>query len=521
MNEPYMNLQNEEQVKENVILPFLRWSKKYVFERMEASTRQCTASSAGLVIGGISAAVMYELGEGFGDILCELLHIDDENARLAVRNFFGTGALIPMVALGAIATQDYFKQCASPASPETKQIMNQNKKYIKDTLKVFAYVLAVFSAIPQSSLTYIYLKNPIFRFIATPAAVLAPFLFNSNAEIQLINRGFRHFNQGQTKEIRAQRAYLQNRLTETMKIISDMSDEKINALFNEILGEKEDKGEDKNSSLEKNKVKSLFNLDISNKTAQTSFVSKAQPSFGKTITGAVGFTMGAAGSYVYYTLGDQAVDLVCDYAEIDDPETRKILKNIVGSLAYIPCAALGAVNAQNRFEAFYDKFITGKKSINQFSWSKLRSGISKFAIFEGALSATPLVYIAVQSAINGPLLQKLLVIPTFMTPFCIRSNALDKLLNRGVDAIDERFCKTTKTHQNALVKAALKLQDALADFPDEQITAIYQDLLENKPDMLVSITVDTPKLAEATPLLSNKEECERYDDKTQHHYSKP
>src|SRR5437868_4872310 len=108
----------EESVENPVIRPFLMWSENTIFKPQPESIGKKAFSVSGLIIGGASSYVTYPLGAGFGQIICNLANITNPEAQEAVRIFFGASAVIPMVALGAIATQDSFKKLVTPPNQE-------------------------------------------------------------------------------------------------------------------------------------------------------------------------------------------------------------------------------------------------------------------------------------------------------------------------------------------------------------------------------------------------------------------
>lgn len=479
----------ENELVSKVLTPFLKWSHYEVFHSQKKTALSKFAGGCGFFVGGTSAYVMYPLGTGFAKIVLDFAEINDENIRNVVNIFFGTTAVCPMIALGAIVAKDRFQDLVTIKRLESQQIVKLRNEKLKASFAAVAYLLGAFSAIPQSSLTYKALQDESFMLkLITIPAFIGPFLFNSNAELQLINRSFDSIDKDEHAIINILREELRQKLKKVMKIIYELSDEKLDSIFHQVFSNEQPQewqSSHETQSLNKNKI--IFSLaDNDTILDKPPAVNKPMPQWGKKAARAVGFTIGASSAYVYYGLGQAGLILFCNSIGITDPEILVPLGKLTGALAYIPNAALGAIATQDRFEQIYDAFFDNKKmNIQPSSWRKLRRFIAGFSISQGMLSATPLTYIAIEAAMGGSWYQKLLVIPTFVGPAAVRSKALEQLLNRGVDWLDNTFCNTVDTKRDNLIKAVLKIDKALAKLPDEQIFALYQEIIKSdKKEML-------------------------------------
>lgn len=454
-----------------ILVPFLKWSNENVFLKKKETFVEKISGSVGFMSGAISAYVMFSLGAGFGKIASNFLEIKDMTTKNNIINFFGINALVPMVALGATATKDNFQQMTSPHSQELVKINKKSNKN-KKRLVTLSYFLAVFSAIPQSSLTYRLVQDSNFlsQMIVIPAFI-GPFFFNVNAELQLVNKFFDSLTK---READLMRSELRNKLHSSMKAMTHLEDDQINLLFEELINSESGEGQEKILR----KIKIIFNI---HPNAQPEIKEEKifnENTLSRKITKLTGFSVGATSAYVYYGLGKLGMSLICEKIGMQDPEILEILCEITGVLAYIPNAALSAISTQDRFEQIYNGLLGYSKNDPKYakSWPGLRRLILGFSIFEGVMSATPLTYIALESAIQGSWIQKSLVIPTFIGPASVRSLAVERLLNRGLDWIDSRYYNTTATQRDKLIKMILKIDYILKDMKEEQIGALHQQV---------------------------------------------
>ncbi len=462
---------------------FLEWADHHVFSTTATNLFSKTGVVVVSLIGGVSAYVMYPLGAGFGDTITKnTFDILKEISKF----FFGIGAIAPMTALGVITAQDYFRAFLL----RKKNDNSNNKNSIKQKLKICAYVLGATSAIPQSYLTYKYLHNSVFRFIITPTAIITPTLFNSKAEISLIDKIYAQLTNNKTEITSQHRTVLLNKLHAAIHVISsEHSNTQIDELYQHLFIN--------NTTINTHsKSRILRLLDLAQGQDTSIPQGKIRP-FLREMIGFFGFALGATGAYAYYGLGEAAFLYVLALFDIsigDEPEL--VIKNIIGAMAYVPNAALSAERTQELFKKIFDKISTIRKTKQPTNWPKIRSAINVLSIFLGSLSATPLTYIQLLSAIGGSWIQKLLVAPTFLAPFSVRSDAINRLLNRLVDYIDHLLIYNSGTKRNQLVSATRAVQQKVQTLPDRQINGLFKDLVQNVHDVEQQKTIQTrnPKL---------------------------
>lgn len=446
--------------------------------------KQWAMTVFGLSVGAISAYVMYELGRGFGEDASEGIkdatNFESDHLTVGLEEFFGWTAVVAMSALGAINTWDNFVKMVTPKSESKEKILKNNSpKWRWVSKNIVLNTLGVFSFIPQSMLTWYYLDGSYFRIPVTITAIIAPFYFNKGAGEILKDRFFNYISKGNEVKIIAWRSQLIVEITKKTAEIAAADSEANLETYNAIFASEVDST--KSAKLWE-KTQTLIGNDFYNEASDDSvnLTTCCSNWFSRdSFIGYIGFVLGAAGAVAYYNLGQWATSYFLDQIGVNpDPETEKILRDVIGFLAYILNGALAAVNTQDRFQQFFSKQNKPIKLHSQQGWRKVAFWLG---IIFGALSATPLTYIAIQDAIKaGTVIMWLLVPPTFLAPFSVRSKASENLENRFITAIDKCFFSNDATKSDILLTLSQDIAAILPRLSDEVIEQLFKALNPTK-----------------------------------------
>jgi hypothetical protein len=372
-------------------------------------------SMSGATIGAVSAYIMCILNEAFGDSVNTRLGIENEDVKNMIRIFLGCSAFIPMAALGALNVKDAFLNTVkrfTRAAVNDDTITQKESCLTRFVRTVFVFA-SPFSAIPQSTLTWNNISNVGARIGVTCTAVIGPTFFNGRAGQNFIDK-FKH----KDHKIILLEKHLQACLQQISKMPATQFENFIAAFFRE------------NDSVNTTNVVSLFQCANHEITAVSS-----NSSYPRTAISWTGFLLGAMASIIYYELtiaGEQ------DPLKIDSGS----LQIIAALLSYLLNAALSSLATQLCVESIYDWFTNKKTSEENITWPKLRKSFSVLAIFMGIFAAIPLGSLQIEAAQNASALQTILIFPTFLGPFCVRSRAFENLLNRGLETV-KHFTATT------------------------------------------------------------------------------
>lgn len=502
----------------DTIKPFLEWCYQEAFNLSTKTQRQKLREKAavgvGVTLGAFSVASIYPLGGDFGNVVSDHLDITAPTSRCLIFHFFGTTAIIPMLALACVEAKDLFQKIAS--SNAEKGIIKYNRKNLRNGLITFAYVLAAFSALsPMYATIEAFVNAPIWlKYMTIPSSFFGPLIFKSASEIRLVDRILSKYAPPEELRIKNYREELRNDLSSTIKFIRQLSDENLDALFIEIFNknrELEDASEKQDQALRR------INYFFSHRQQASNVLDENRPnnlihtsSCGKKFIEGVGACVGAASAYVYYTLAESATLYLCDYLNIQDEETRTVLKAICASMAIVPWGSLGAESTQTVFGKIYDLMSSCNSSgVPKTSFSK--KIIAATATFEGVCASTAPVYLAIQALSSTPWYQQLLIIPAFIGPASIRTMAIARLMNEGVDWLSSLSAETTAMRRENLIKTIEKIAGIFDKLPDGQIAQLYADLIGSRPELFNrrvirgQLNADREDVAEARPLLANQQ----------------
>lgn len=517
----YQRLENSEKIENEIIKPFLDWARTNVIQIPEITKLSRAFSIIGFVTGSAGVYAFFPLGGSFSITVSDFLKIDDNNYRKILYVLFATDAIIPMIALSGLATKNHFQKLASP-SQEYKLITKKNKSLLRKGLISAAYLLGMFAAITPAYVTSDILKDePLWlRVLMSIPAYLGGFMYKIDAEKRLLDKTFNTLSMGKTELIKNMRISLKNNLSSSISKIVTIENEQLELMFNEIL--EKDYFEDPELSIQEqtmHRIKSMFlNRQCSN--AEGQFIEQPRfKKYSKKIASTSGFVIGAISSYTYYTLGEGAGLVICDWLGLSDPMVKKIISKFIASLVIVPWAALGAEATKNRFEQIYCSFFNKENSsIGEQTYPKLRKAIYAYSIFGGASAAIPLTYLAIKATEDISLSTRvMLVIPAFLGPAAVRTNAINLVLNQGLNWVNGFRRETSASKRDKLINAMSTISTALDKLPDEQITELYENIFKSNTNLLVNINNDailglpseTLNISnvdsdEATPLLMNK-----------------
>ncbi len=480
------------------IKPFLQWCYHETFDQSVKSRYQqvkaLTALSGGIIIGGLSVASIYPLGGSFGNVLCDYLAVTEPTTRTAIYGFFAINALMPMLCLSCIEAKELFTRLAS--SSNTQAITKVDRKNLRRGFTCIAYVLAAFSA-----LSPLYATIEVFadaadwlKWLTIPTSFIGPVIFKAASELRLLDKALSYYPAPEKAVIKGMQKELQTKWQWVENIIKDMSDEPLDRLFFDVLGDKIGlKQADAQQQNAYHNLTRLFTLPLQYEDIQTSTVAEKatkKPSRLSYFFKSVGFFTGAASAYVYYTLAESAALYLCDYLNIENQEQRTVIQQLSSSLAVIPWAALGAEATQAVFEKAYE-FLRCKKA-SQSHPPKTSYWIPAIASFEGICSATPPTYLAIQALNNTPWYAQLLLIPAFLGPASIRTVAVARLMTEGAAYVKTFQPESTLVRKEQLLAAVNKITTALNKVPDEQLSQLYFDLMNNYPQHMIKHDLTSP-----------------------------
>jgi hypothetical protein len=411
---------------------------------------EACVSMTGLTIGAASAYIMFVLNELFGDSVNARLGIENDDMKNIIRVFFGISAFFPMAALGAINVKDAFLNTVKRYSrpPIQDAGITQKESYLVRFTRGIFVLAAPFSSIPQSTLTWNNISSLGARIGVTCTAVLGPTFFNGRAGQNFIDK---------CKKKDTKTRLLETHLQACLKKIAALPEAACNDFIAAFFSES-----DKTNTQGLN---ALFNI-VNTPTENSHTENKS-----RTAASGTGFLLGAMASIIYYEL-TVAGDV--DPLQIDS----SALQMLSGALSYMLNAALSSLATQLCFESIYDWFKQDNTLHANINWPRMRKSFSVLAIFMGIFAAIPLGSLQVEAAQNASVLQTILIFPTFLGPFCVRSRAFENILQRGLNALTEEKLTSIVEEKRALIlqvgQEIYKKLPLLADEIKEQLYNLIQ-----------------------------------------------
>jgi hypothetical protein len=430
-------------------------------------------SMSGATIGAVSAYIMFILNEAFGDSVNARLGIENDKVKDMIRIFLGFSAFIPMAALGAVNVKDTFLNTVKRFTRKAVNDDNiiQNESYLMRFMRTVLVFASPFSSIPQSTLTWNNIADFNTRVGITCTAVIGPTFFNGRAGQNFIDK----FKKKDHKIILLEK-HLQACLQHISKMPATLLENLIASFFSE------------NDAINTENVVSLFQCANNQMT-----VARSHSSYGRTTVSWTGFALGAIASIIYYELtitGEQ------DPLQIDS----SWLQIIVAALSYLLNAALSSLATQLCFESIHDWFTNKAVSEEHITWPKLRKSFSVLAVFMGIFAAIPLGSLQIEAAQNASTLQTLLIFPTFLGPFCVRSRAFENILNRGLDTV--KYFTTATSELEAKRQILLQIGQAIykkLPFLSEEIKdQLYEIIKPPEIAELQTVAIDSQALPRPT-----------------------
>jgi|GEM_PF-5627595 len=470
--------------EDTVIEPFLEWCYYQGFELFTKSNAQQlrgnSAVTLGIIIGSLSIASMYPLGGSFGGVVSDYFKVKNDNIRLIMYHFFGTTATLPMLALSCIEAKDLFQKIA--ASKGESKIVKYYKKHWYNGFVMLAYIFAGFSALsPMYATLEAFSNSPLWlQYITVPASYVGPLIFKAASEIRLVDRAFRASAPEEDSEVSRCRNLLRKNLISSVHFINRLSDVELNRLFSRTFNQDRnlaDVNERKESTL--SRIHYFFSHSRNTEEVESSpnVVDSKNGDIFRSMFKGLGFFIGAASSYVYYTLAESAALYLCDYFDIEDEETRETLKITSAVMAVVPWASLGAEATQMVFKKIYDSLNSFYQNRNNAPITSFREKvITTIAAIEGCCAATPPTYLAIKALESSPWYAQLLIIPAFIGPASIRATAIARFMYEGIEWIHDFRKETPKTRRQKLVKTIEKVAAVIERLPDDQVIQLYEEL---------------------------------------------
>lgn len=482
-----------------VIQLFLEWCYRGALGAAKPTTSQkikkVVANTAGFIVGGLSVSSIYPLSGNFGDVVSDALHITDNTGRKALYHFFAVNGIIPMLCLSCIEAKDLFTRIAHSTSNDA--ITKPHHPYIKRGLTAAAYILAVFSALsPMYATLDVFKQSALWvKILTIPASFVGPMIFKAAAELRFIDKALSYLTTKEEAAIKMIRATLKKDMTTVRTVVEKMPNEQVELLFTDIIK--------KNEPTDNNQLAAQRALIVLNKLSelknhselqQVNQITAPQTSrlscsfWGRKVCQGAGFVIGAASSYVYYTLAEAATIYLCNLVGIQDLETQNILKNIVASLSIIPWGVLGAESTQTIFDRIYNIF--GGKSLQDWkAGTRMQKAIPFVSVFEGIFASFAPTYLAMQALNTSPWYAKVLILPAFLGPASIRTMAVSRIMNEGLEWFEERGEMSPAIMRKKIITSIEKIDVALSHLPDEQIMALYHQLAKEKPELLDRVEI--------------------------------
>ncbi|MCR9192220.1 MAG: hypothetical protein NXI01_06120 [Gammaproteobacteria bacterium] len=490
----------EEILLEVTIEPFLQWFKEAVLKLQPTSMNQQVIRGVDAGTGLLASAIVAPLGYEFGMLLANAADISDPNLQRAIAYYFSiTATGSAAVLVGRVSNSVLEKLITS--TPETKKALRrQNLNFydaVKVMMKTFLWCSAALSAVPESYLAYEYFHQPMgwWSLIFVAADMEALTVKNGWAIQNLstgVYRGLKEsissrMNREELSDARKMRRVLHHKLQRSMMIISQLTEEEIDGLFEDLFQKNKDVCIDTNNYREDlllHKMNTLCEPPV----VRPLPTPKRKPAV-KTLFGYVGSAIGAVGSYTFYPIARQASEHLMDAIGIEDSPERQTVADIVGVGSYLARSALAVYATGDSFEKFYDWFVSlPSKTREIVNRCKISSGystleeqgltpVSSRAYLHGGLSLmATLVSIsggAPRAAMTNDSVDAdseygtLLIACAFIGAFATNFWAVHGLLQDTLKGDSKRA---------GLLGAVAKLIQMLPEMTDEHITALYEGI---------------------------------------------
>ncbi|OGN59736.1 MAG: hypothetical protein A3F40_03905 [Chlamydiae bacterium RIFCSPHIGHO2_12_FULL_27_8] len=316
-----------------------------------------------------------------------------------------------MIGLSIISSHNLIQNSSSYL---LKNNTNQSKKNLcKKIIFPLSIFFGLFSTIPRFYLTISYLKNKplIEKIIFIPPSFLAPFAIGTVYVNKLLNR---------FKYLKNEKNILIEKLEYIKTIIKTMDDRELLSFGNDIYSDSEE------ITIEKIYEFSKMYDHYNNKTYKIH-------KYARNFFSYLGFFMGSLASYAYYQVVENALNSALNKINLKSKSVKSILMLVSLLIYFIPFTAVRGITTQNRMENFYEFLFLKNERLKVLKIKNI------FILTEGIFAAIPYTYLAIKNSINKSWYIKLLIIPSFLSPFSMSTYSLNQLVNK----IEKKIFKKT------------------------------------------------------------------------------
>lgn len=487
-------------------MDFEAWLEKSLQGQQSLPLHVRIAELLGIAVGILSSPIMYVLAAEFPDEIYSALGIEDNASLKVLEVVFGVLAVLPMAGLAALATHASFKKFAMPKD-QSSSIDGSKLKTAKNIALAAAYILGLFSAIPQSSLTWERFPG-YWKYILTPNAIVGPLFFNADSLVVLVEQLFKYFNRGENEQIRQHREELCTNIFKAQLGLMDAGDNEIERIYDMLFPAKAPSESQETlpilspaaQGINADTKSALRELFLLAKQVDIESMSKCHTVSSYGFAG-FGSIIGILGTFTYFNIASSAIDSFCNWANIlNNSIARGFIKYPIASLAFIPNATLGEWRTREAFKKVYDHKIAKQPAVAASNWPKIRNAILYSALIIGVFAAIPLASIQLEdandyiqdykddaSAMNMIrfIISFLLVIPVFASPYFVRSNALqrsgERLLNQGDSLLANSslfaYPQKIKTRKEKLIEVTQSIGTRISELSDDSVEQLHSNYL--------------------------------------------
>lgn len=424
------------------VADFDHWLADEVFSQPQLSSAHQWLGFIGFLVGAVSALVVYYLAVN----LMKRFGASDE-----VASAVGVGVLVPRIALQGNALEDVVYKILHGSNQQHKLPQKNNQAVLRHSADAFVYVssfaLGVMGIyILWNNLPY----NVIARGILTPSILLGNGIVNVQPFIDANQALFAKYSPGVTVETREKRAALISTLEVSLNEIKAKNNQEFEEFYRDMSSSM-CSPEEAHSRWEK-----ILNYSLA---------PKQQPRPPKS-----NFTQARGYFGWLLSLLSSLTNIQISYAEsvwlasVFHADEQSFVPSVGIISSFLCIVAYGVLCAGPTQEVF--EYQTEKLGLEP-SHAELRRAVVGISLILGALSAVPNASWPI--ILGTTWYEQSLAGPAFVSPASLYFDALNKRLNRWINAWDRHWGKThTIDHMDFLDKLKT-LPAAVAQLPDAHI----------------------------------------------------
>lgn len=446
--------------------PFLKWLELDVLSPPSSNTYMNILGTIGFGIGMIAAYSAFPLAGEFAQFITELIGCGRSQAFYII---LGINAAIPAMALNSVATRHHFQSLIS-SKQGAKDLFPSNKKIL--SFSMTAHALSLFAALSSGYVGYLVSKDFSLGWtvLFTACAYIGCWMFTAESQKRIARSLV--YRSEQNKENNFKREKLESVLILSAHAVPNLNNQQIDRIYSTLFSKAETAS---NNQLIFKKLAILLAMGKNMPMLQT-------PSNCKVYTGviikALGAIIGAAETYVAYSLVQDVAQIICKGLSIRDEGASSALSNVAAGLACIPWACLDIEGVIGRFSNIYN-YVFNKQLFFQteFYSPAVQTAITTFSVWGGVSAAIPPTYLAIKTTENFPLAIRILIsTATFCCPAAVLTEALNTMLNQGWNYVKKHKKLSLKLKRERIVDAFKLILIHLNEFPDSTISALYTQL---------------------------------------------